>query len=246
MTFKEHKASDLFNIKNYHQQVFQKSKKQSNRIEKCQFPFNIFFKKNPKYPQVNGKDLFKGPGIYLIEFKDKIIYIGKFKPFKKGDVISIRWKKHIETITNRGIHVGGFEKVDAKKTKQKKIDILKNILGSKFDLLNIVPEGRRRDTGTVTSVNRLNFAKNNWTDFKILNEAILNNFSFYYYQLDTESFLNCYKPKEFFEDLASMIEEYLLIKYTTACNSGVTEKIKIGNIKDAVSIIEKDIKDFIQ
>ena len=55
-------------------------------------------------------------GIYLITFNDpdkyneEIIYIGKYMPYGKGNVITDLWIKHIATITNRGHKVGGFGK----------------------------------------------------------------------------------------------------------------------------------------
>ena len=76
------------------------SPKQSGKIFSYEYPFNLNFKINKGVD----KDKFKGPAIYVIEFKGEVIYIGKYRPEDKR-LISLRWVKHIMTFTNRGYRV---------------------------------------------------------------------------------------------------------------------------------------------
>ena len=233
------KASDLFECKKHDNGVFQNSKKKENRIEQCKFPFDIAFDPIPQ----KEKKIFHGSGIYMIEFNDKIIYIGKFRPFNKGNIISTRWRAHLETITNRGIHVGGFEK-DHRNGKKR--EILANMIGVEKDLKQLL-KGRKRDTGTVTSVKRLEFAKKNWKEFK--KEVPLEKFNFHYYQLNHfSSFKEKSSEKELYGDLVSLIEEFLLIKYSPDCNSGINGKFQMKDMiaANVVKKVENDIKGFIR
>lgn len=67
-----------------------------------EYPFNLDFNINEDVD----KDKFKGPAVYVLEFKGEVIYIGKYRPEDKS-LISTRWVKHIMTFTNRGYRVGG-------------------------------------------------------------------------------------------------------------------------------------------
>ena len=237
-----HKADMMFKLEQNTDGVFKRSNFQK-QINKCEFPLDIDFCVNPEYIKPE-KNSFTGPGIYLIEFGDELIYIGKFRPFCDGNIITTRWKPHLETLTNRGSHVGGFEKDHSKKLPHEKVGIFTSLKGCENSSL----EKRRRDTGTVTSKKRLEFAKANWNIFrsKDINklEDSLKKFTFYYFQLDEGYFFkNSENKKELYGDFASLIEEFLLIKYSTECNSGFNGEIPITDAK--IADIEKDINGFV-
>lgn len=233
-----YKAEDIFEISLNTLGVFKKSHS-LNQINECKFPFNIDFCANKKYP--SNKNAFKGSGIYLIEFKHELIYIGKFRPYYDGNIINTRWRPHLETLTNRGSHVGGFEK----KHPYIKTDIFKELKGCETSSL----EGRKRDTGTVTSKARIKFASDNWDifggDINNLRDS-LKEFTFYYFQLNevfTFNDLEKKQEKELYGDLTSLIEEYLLVKYSTKCNSGYNGLTKISDIK--ITDIQNNITEFV-
>jgi hypothetical protein len=243
ITYDTHKADEVFEIELNTDGIFKKSHS-SKQINECKFPFDIDFCVNKKYLSDREKDTFKGSGIYLIEFKDELIYIGKFRPFYDGNIIKTRWRPHLETLTNRGSHVGGFEK----KPPYKKIDIFRELKGCENSPL----ERRKRDTGTVTSKARIKFASNNWDifggDINKLRDS-LKEFTFYYFQLnevfsfkDSSGGIIC-PEKELYGDLTSLIEEYLLIKYSTKCNSGCNGLTKISEIK--ITDIQNNINGFV-
>jgi len=138
----------------------------------------------------------------------------------------------------------GFEK----KPPYKKIDIFRELKGCENSPL----ERRKRDTGTVTSKARIKFASNNWDifggDINKLRDS-LKEFTFYYFQLnevfsfkDSSGGIIC-PEKELYGDLTSLIEEYLLIKYSTKCNSGCNGLTKISEIK--ITDIQNNINDFV-
>ena len=143
----------MFEVTRNKSGVFKKSHS-SNQINECKFPYNIDFCVNKKY--LSEKKNFKGSGIYLIEFKRELIYIGKFRPYYEGNIIMTRWRPHLETLTNRGSRVGGFEKTGGEKT-----NIFKELKGCEISSL----EGRKRDTGTVTST-RIKFVMDNWISWR--------------------------------------------------------------------------------
>ncbi|MAO70969.1 MAG: hypothetical protein CMD02_00490 [Flavobacteriales bacterium] len=237
ITYHTHKAEDMFEVTRNKSGVFKKSHS-SNQINECKFPYNIDFCINKKY--LSDKKNFKGSGIYLIEFKRELIYIGKFRPYYEGNIIMTRWRPHLETLTNRGSRVGGFEKTAGEKT-----NIFKELKGCEISSL----EGRKRDTGTVTSKARIKFAKDNWDlfsgDINKLRDS-LKEFTFYYFQLnEVFSFKKSQKKqeKELYGDLTSLIEEYLLIKYSTKCNSGYNGLTKISDIK--ITDIKDNIIEFV-
>lgn len=143
--------------------------------EKCGYPFNLKFKSTIKDERANG------PGVYLISFKGKPIYFGKYQPYKRGNIFTDRWLKHMQTITLRGEQVGfgtnsTFEKVLPTVCDDLKI-ILRNL--SRGELL-----GRFKDTGTCTSRQRQLFASQNWSQLsKATADDILDDFDFRYYKV---------------------------------------------------------------
>lgn len=86
-------------------QLFKVEKKISNnsgKLKNYEYPFDFEFNLKDKHNKGNRNDDFYGPGVYVITYCKKVIYIGKYKPYKRGNVITDRWLKHMATLTNRG------------------------------------------------------------------------------------------------------------------------------------------------
>ena len=244
MTFVPYNPTELF-------QIFDtKNKEKKGRIKNYDYPFDFEFKKREDVFIEYGKKAFCGSGIYLIKYKEEIIYIGKYMPYNDGNVINDRWIKHIATITNRGHRVSGFGKGN------KKYELLEKI-GFLFDKSTeyykefIVKAGRIKGDYS-TSVKRLEFANKHWDTFRVnksseFEENVLPKFQFYYMQINGHKegeIPDTVKEKEYYENLASLVETYLLWKYNPACNSNnglidINQNINVDHIK-------KDINYFLE
>ena len=250
MKFKAYCGSDLFqiNIKN-------SPPKKKGKIKNYDYPFNVEFKKRKEAVNKDNKGEFHGSGIYLITYKEEIIYIGKYMPYGKGNVITDRWIKHIATITNRGHRVGGFGNEKIRNKENLKYPTLKDIEKKDEHIDNILElikkAGRIHDTGFSISVKRLAFAEKNWNSFKeqrekYFEENVLPKFQFHYMQLNgykEGKIPASVKIKEYYENLASLVETYLLWKYNPVCNSneGFNKKDDISPSK-----IETEINSFLK
>ena len=196
------------------------------------YPFNLNFKINKGVD----KDKFKGPAIYVIEFKGEVIYIGKYRPEDRS-LISSRWVKHIMTFTNRGYRVGGSA---LKKLVLEENDFAIFKQNKKFfeDIYRYFKTGenenRFKDTGVVTSFNRLRFA-DKYSKFNS-HKVDISDFTFNCFTLSGDE-KNLSKRKE----LVSNIEQILLCKYMPKCNKeylGGESKIKLTDVK---SDLEKSL-----
>lgn len=114
------------------------------------FPFDHDFK------TIAEPKAIMGPGIYLIAHGDQVLYIGSHA--KGNDIIKDRWSKHIHTITNRGSRVG-FGKNSEKKFNDKILPLFHK-RGVRLNIQDI-KRNRLKDTGVVTSVNRIIYVLNN-------------------------------------------------------------------------------------
>jgi len=247
MQFKLYNSTELF-------QIFDtKNKEKKGRIKNYKYPFNFEFKKGEYAVNKDNNCEFHGSGVYLITYKEEVIYIGKYMPYGKGNVITDRWIKHIATITNRGHRVCGFGKKNKKYELLEKIGFLVEKGIDKYKAF-VLKAGRMEGGDYSTSVKRLAFAKDNWHTFKEqdktnFEENIFPKFKFLYMQLNgyKKDELNVESPsvkvKEYYENLASLVETYLLWKYNPVCNSneGLKEMDGITSSK-----IETEIKSFLE
>ncbi len=244
-------------------EVFEKNERakwdKNGKIRSYDFPFNFEFRiKNKKNRGTKNKEL-QGSGIYLITYQETIIYIGKYMPYNKGNVITERWLKHIATITNRGHKVGGFGKEMILNKVNPKYEILKKFVFEEKSIdtvMKLIKEAKRsQDTGFSTSIKRLEFAEDKWNIFqeknpKIFEEIVLSKFQFHYIQLNkykkgdiTELYdrLESVEEKEdhYYGYLATLAETYLLWKYNPACNSNIglndMSSIKVQEIKEEIN-----------
>lgn len=211
---KPYSAKELFE----ETKVIKKSSFQ-NIDQDCTFPFNLNFKIKKCHKD---EKKFSGPGIYIITYKKNVIYIGSYAS-KKPNIIEERWKKHIMTMTNRGYRIGF-----SAKTKRTKIP--KDI--KKFFEDTDGKEFRYYDTGTVTTLERLEFANSYFHLFKRDDVSIISDFQFHYTKI----------PKCTEKDLKK-IEKKLIEEYKPICNflkKNIKKNNKI-NCKDVLKTLKKEI-----
>jgi hypothetical protein len=204
---KKYPANKLFHV------TIKKMVRIKSITRETQYPFNLSFGILPKK-----SDNFRGPGIYLIAFRANLIYIGSYSS-SKPNIIYDRWVKHIQSFTNRGYRLGFNSK--------SKI----HLIPSKLKLYFEAESFRFCDTGTVTTLERLNFASEFYDEFKLDNNEILKDFTFYFHPLSNgENLIN--------------IESELISKYIPRCNStGYNKEIKIIEITKVIDDIIKNYKD---
>lgn len=183
---------------------------------KCNYPLNINFRKKKTAPSLLGS------GIYAITFNDFVIYIGQYRPYNGRDLLNLRWKKHLATITNRGYDVGFGNKNRAN-----------TIVGENSEFNKYLNDKenswRFTDTGTVTSIERFSFANENKTFFNDKNlKNSLKNFKFYFYKIKSESIPENEKIKEY-PELATILERNLIKIINPRCN--LTRNAQLKSIK---------------
>ena len=209
---KEYNAEQLFEKKPIKKSSFQ------NIDQDCTFPFNLNF----KIKKCQVKKDFSGPGIYIITFKKNVIYIGSYAS-KKPNIIEERWKKHLMTMTNRGYRIGFSAKTKRTKIPKDIKKFFEDADGKEF---------RYYDTGTVTTLERLEFANSYFHLFKRDDVSIISDFQFHYTQI----------PKCTEKDLKK-IEKKLIEEYKPICNflkKSIKKNNKI-NCKDVLKTLEKEI-----
>jgi hypothetical protein len=206
---KEYNAEQLFEKKEIKKSSFQ------NIDQDCTFPFNLNF----KIKKCQVKKEFSGPGIYIITFKKNVIYIGSYAS-KKPNIIEERWKKHIMTMTNRGYRIGFSAKTKRTKIPKDIKKFFEDADGEGF---------RYYDTGTVTTLERLEFANSYFHLFKRDDVSIISDFQFHYTKI----------PKCTEKDLKK-IEKKLIEEYKPICNflkKNIKKNNKI-NCKDVLKTLE--------
>jgi len=199
----------------------EKIKKSSfeNLTQDCTFPFNLNFKIKKCHKD---KKEFSGPGIYIITYKKNVIYIGSYAS-KKTKIIEERWEKHIMTMTNRGYRIGFSAKTKRAKIPKDIKKFFEDADGKGF---------RYYDTGTVTTLERLEFANSYFHLFKRRDVSIISDFQFHYTKI----------PKCTEKDLKK-IEKKLIEEYKPICNflkKSIKKNNKI-NCKDVLKTLEKEI-----
>lgn len=180
------------------------------------YPLNLNFslKKTSKSEAV------RGPGIYTITYRNEVIYLGKFQPVGNNNIFNDRWLRHFETLTMRGKRIG-FGRNSYTTNKLKKISSnLKN--DQLIKLIQIIynqeGENRFKDTGVVTSINRLRFADENWQKYSSINDtSILSEFKFRLHKINESK-------KDQSVDKTTNIENHLLRIIHPFCNREFNEK----------------------
>jgi hypothetical protein len=200
---KKYKAVELFSVRVKMETSIQ------NEIHKLSFPFNLSFEILQKK-----SNEFCGPGVYIITFKDEVIYIGSYSS-TNNKIINERWDKHIQTLTNRGYRIGFNSK--------SKRNLIPIVFKEYFENESY----RFRDTGTVSSIDRLKFAAEYFEEFKEDGNQILKDFCFYYQKIDGNN-------------KAKIIESQLLKSFKTLCNrksknTSALRGLKIEKIKELLT-----------
>jgi hypothetical protein len=164
---------------------------------------------------------YRGPGIYMLEFNERIIYIGKFEPVNKNNILKIRWRHHLATITMRG-HKVGFGKNSLLNNKLKHIDSgdLQSLLA------NEIHNKRQKDTGCVTSINRMRFANANWSYFETFSNHSLSMFQFHYFRI-------CEMVTK---SVVSQFEKELIYSSNPKCNKEYKEHVPGISKNECLSI----------
>jgi hypothetical protein len=124
-------------------------------VNEGDYPLNISL----RLVDIN-KNTVKGPGIYLIGFKNELIYVGKFESKNKGDVRAVRIRRHLEGITLRGSQCGFNKECSNFVLREKK---LFRILNKSNKYSQRIEENKK--TGAMTSPNKLRFALDNMESF---------------------------------------------------------------------------------
>lgn len=108
---------------------------------------------------------FGGAGLYACYHKDQLFYIGKYlgkkKDWRAGNVIDLRWTKHIGTLTMRARSLG---------FSRKALREIEEHLASERDIPDPIKEGflsaergvLQRETGCMTTFNRFRSAAALW------------------------------------------------------------------------------------
>ena len=176
-------------------------------------PFDLDF---PLKKRSDLDTLMRGPGVYQIFFKDKLVYIGKFDTLNAGNVADERWRKHLETITLRGNRLG----FKSPKAVDELIDLMDNEkLRKALTAEKTRLKERLRDTGVVSSRNRMAFANKNWSTFSKLSDTSLKQlFTVDYYRFTHIKTV----PKA--TDSANKLERALIKQYRPECNRECSKK----------------------
>lgn len=209
-------------------------------------PLNLNFRREEL--NENNRAHFMGPGIYLISYCSEVIYIGKYQPLNKGNILKDRWIAHLQTITMRGSRVGFGRCVDTTKKLNGILNDLTNAqLSEKIRQMHINPferSKRFKDTGVVTSINRVAFAVENWDSFSQVHDSkILKNFEFRLLRLeglDTE--VNAKKCISFIEKrLLSLHKPRINKEYKKEIHLNQAALISIDTIlKELGKILENE------
>ena len=156
---------------------------------------------NPDWANLNFKALghqapqdFNGPGIYMIFFDGAPVYLGKYLGQKTnvfgGRVHTVRWDKHLGTLTSRGRKLSvakrSLEEIRVRLSQRHELDQSENALLS--GLCSANAETLIRDRGCVSSVNRFLFSAQNWPSFSNLQTTDLARFNFLYVRISEQEF----------------------------------------------------------
>ncbi|MDG2453864.1 MAG: hypothetical protein P8M63_13690 [Paracoccaceae bacterium] len=137
------------------------------------------------------KERIGGAGLYACFHKEKLIYIGKYRGMEKdwrlGDIVSLRWIKHIGTFTmqarNLGFSKRALSQIQAavSQTNSLELHVPKGIIDG-FETAN--SNVLQRETGCMTTFQRFKVAVDVWNQAEDLCEPNLNDFKFVYARIE--------------------------------------------------------------
>lgn len=162
---------------------------------------------------VSGRDR-GGCGLYCVSFDGKLIYVGKFQgqvgnPFD-GDIIDIRWRRHLQSLTMRGegVSVGMKTLLNAKKYLPDGA-ILSGLLAARQEQII-------RDRGYHASTNRVRFAAMNWSLLGGDPDEFIRLYDFGYVKIDPAEVAGCTEKK--LRDVVSIAEVSARADLSPPCN----------------------------
>jgi hypothetical protein len=186
-------------------------------VEVCpdkKYPLNIKFEYKPD-EGISQKG--KGPGVYAISYKGKIVYIGQHIAKAKG-VVEDRCLKHLQTFTSRSLDL--ILGTSLKKWHKLMADNAE--AGGFYNIINdIVNQG-----SVESSKNRIRFSERHWEDFGVKREEdvtnILNGFAVSWFKVGP------FEDGEYehAKGIVKHIESQLICRYLPECNSEFHEVIQ--------------------
>jgi hypothetical protein len=214
-------------------------------VEVCpdkKYPLNIKFKYKPD-EGIDQKG--KGPGVYVISYEGKIVYIGKHIAKAKG-VVEERCLKHLQTFTSRSLdlNLGTSAK---KKWHQLMADDTED--GGFYKVINdaaIIGNHFSKRAGVKSSKNRIRFSERHWCDFRITEgvEDILNSFEIWWFKFGNFEDDEDERPK----GIVKHVEAKLICRYLPECNNEFYKVIKLyeSHCKEATfKSLTKEINELI-
>ena len=156
----------------------------------------------------------RGRGIYLITYRQEVVYLGKYLP-DEGNIVAHRWGRHLQTITGRGhqIGLGGARNPQARLNKFLQAVASEGLRQALCNALEHSKLERFKDTGCNTSPTRLRFASECWAHFGTAGpETIMQGFEFW--------LLQNHSPEEesFARNVVGDMEIDLLKQWHPVCN----------------------------
>jgi len=184
-----------------------------------EYPLNLRFKYS-KNSDIDEKA--KGPGVYVISYGNKIVYIGQHLAKLKNDngFVKERCLKHLQTFTSRS-HVLKLGKSQAKRGWYEH----NAEEGGFYEHINIagIKDNHFRDGAPLTSKNRIRFSEEQWDDFKATEnvENILDGFEIWWFKVGH------FKDDEYehAKGIVKHIETQLICRYLPECNNEFYKKI---------------------
>ena len=140
---------------------------------------------------ISKKERIGGAGLYACFHKEKLIYIGKYrgteKDWRLGDIVSLRWIKHIGTFTmqarNLGFSKRALSQIQAavSQTNSCELHVPEGIVNG-FETAN--SNVLQRNAGCMTTFQRFKVAVDVWNQAEDLCEPNLNDFKFVYARIE--------------------------------------------------------------
>ncbi len=127
-----------------------------------------------------------GPGVYVIFYREKLIYIGTFRGTGTnpcgGNITTIRWNNHLGGFTSRDHRISFGQKI----IQQIATANTGSDPGDGF--ANADPKILSKDQGCRSTYNRFLFSKEFWHNFSgVISKNIMDDFKFTYFQISPQT-----------------------------------------------------------
>lgn len=181
-------------------------------VEKKPLPGGLPFCRYSFSPKTSQKTDFGGAGLYACFYRKELIYIGKYQgskaSFSTGDIVTMRWAKHLGTFTMQAKNLGFSKKALANilsvATDRQMTDLqIPQEISDGF--INANNSILQRETGCMTTFQRFLVAIEVWRNAKNPGTAPeLNDFDFTYCRIEGDI-----QTKQA-RDIVSSAEDYVL------------------------------------